>query len=207
MTKIADTLTVDRLLRLRPSDIESIKDRIKSEEALSHVVYILCSYLIEVGDLKISDEDDLRCIVAQLNTTGLWKVITPNDLVVALHSRISDSAAHVLINSIKELSILPSPDIALTPSGSLALRSALSKLGLSPIKKDEEAPITVIKRVKIRVNRTQRVISSLALKQKTNSALVGSEPVTALHLGKLRKSKRSAPHRKTPKKHTHLGTD
>jgi hypothetical protein len=66
-------LTVDRLHRLAPSDLERLKARIGEPGLAEEILRVLSAYLAQVGNPSAVEADDITRIVHDLDYVGLWE--------------------------------------------------------------------------------------------------------------------------------------
>jgi hypothetical protein len=68
-------LSLERLQRLRPSDIAKIRALLEESGGVEHVERVFLRYLDHLpslSDLSAAERDDLTCITLQLREAGFW---------------------------------------------------------------------------------------------------------------------------------------
>ena len=80
MKEIA-TISLDRLHRLRPSDIEAIKKQAKAGSELTEIVSAFASYLLGIKEPQEVELDDVSRIALQLKAADVWETVKPSDFV------------------------------------------------------------------------------------------------------------------------------
>ena len=94
-------LSINRLHRLRPSDIECIKQRVSSADDAYAVLELFCRYLLKLEKPTAVELDDVMRIALQLNMAGLWEVIRPAFFINEFHLYFDDLVTQTLCEALK----------------------------------------------------------------------------------------------------------
>jgi hypothetical protein len=81
MANMLSPISVHRLHRMLPSDLERLKASASTNEGASSVVDTFRRYLIELREPTAVELDDVARITLQLNSVGLWNVIRPESFI------------------------------------------------------------------------------------------------------------------------------
>jgi DNA-binding protein HU-beta len=92
----ATTLSVDRLHRLRPSDIEAIKRQAASKDELAKVVTVFASYLLGLRNPAAVEIDDVFRISLQLKMANVWEFVRPVDFAETFRGRFDPKIIQAL---------------------------------------------------------------------------------------------------------------
>ena len=99
-------LSEDRLQRLRPSDIDTIRRNLQDATFISNLENTLGDYLSHLRGPLAVELDDVSRIVLQMEMAGVWDIIDP---VLFINAIASKTDRQVIIAYCNALNIEPDP--------------------------------------------------------------------------------------------------
>jgi len=108
----SDSLSPERIHRLRPSDIQFISNAVKTDDGIRGVLKEVYSYFVEIENPLASELDDISRVCLQLRMTGLWNTVRPQVLIWSMRD-IADkkvtatiqNALHVSANLVNQSTV------------------------------------------------------------------------------------------------------
>jgi CspA family cold shock protein len=90
----------DRLHRLRPSDIETIKKNLDDTNFLEQLIGSVASYFQEIDRPAATDLDDLRRLALQLEAANLWSAVKPAYFVETNRDKFDEEVLKALCETL-----------------------------------------------------------------------------------------------------------
>ncbi len=95
------SLTMDRLHRLRPSDIARLKRALSEDGKLENEISsLIASYLIEIEWPAAIAQDDVTRIVLQLRKAGLWERVRPETFLSLIQTKARGEVINAFCNAL-----------------------------------------------------------------------------------------------------------
>jgi hypothetical protein len=90
------TLSVHRLHRLLPSDLEDLRTAKSTTEGAYAILEVFSRYILALRNPTAVELDDVARISLQLNLAGLWDTIRPEFFIRYLHSQLDGDVLETL---------------------------------------------------------------------------------------------------------------
>lgn len=132
-------MSLERLHRLRPSDIETIKKETKRPDKLSGIIASFARYLLSLTNPRAVELDDVFRIALQLKAAGVWDLVRPQDFAEAFEHHIDAEVTSALRDALGANEVKKASGGSAAAKSAKAIADAQRLLGKSPPSDDHSS--------------------------------------------------------------------
>lgn len=137
--------TIERIHRLRPSDIEAIRLGVGDPVKLQSIAALFLKYLLRLNDPLEVELDDVSRVTLQFQMATVWDAVSPAMFVATFQEYLDVKVVDTILETLGRSKESPISDLARDQENLLLLEEVKKSLGLQSIERSRVAAMQAMR--------------------------------------------------------------